>query len=176
MTFTPYTKDAITRIRNGATARDLGWPDSFYARVCRDHGLAVVSHAPKTQAASTFSESDTAPEKPSPKQISLGDCFYDPVTRILRRGETTTTFRESHGRVFAALIKSSPNETLLNGKDVADLTGLNPATGAVAVAIRELRDRLEAFDLKIESLRGRGNGGYWISDTSTDEFVKVQTP
>lgn len=52
----PYCPEALIKIRNGATAHMLGWDQTFYASVCRKHGIegalptsvapAVVAPAP----------------------------------------------------------------------------------------------------------------------------------
>jgi hypothetical protein len=45
--FVPYTRKVIQRIRNGASAKDLGWSDSMYDGICRSHGI----ERPKKRAA-----------------------------------------------------------------------------------------------------------------------------
>jgi len=59
----PYTRAAVQRIRDGASAADLGWSATMFERVCRDHGIdplarrrvvpvaaAVVEAAPPSDA------------------------------------------------------------------------------------------------------------------------------
>lgn len=48
-----YNPETLNRIRHGACAADLGWDESFYRSVCRQHGIDPMSplDALKTQRA-----------------------------------------------------------------------------------------------------------------------------
>jgi hypothetical protein len=37
----PYTPSTLRAIKAGACASDLGWPQSRYERVCREHGFTI---------------------------------------------------------------------------------------------------------------------------------------
>lgn len=37
--FVPFTREALQRLRAGASAAELGWSESFYQRICREQGI-----------------------------------------------------------------------------------------------------------------------------------------
>jgi hypothetical protein len=66
-----YTPATLARIRAGASASDIGWPDERYNRICDMYGIerrAVV-------AASII-----------PKSVAISSLSYNPSTGIVHRG------------------------------------------------------------------------------------------
>lgn len=45
----PYTRDTLDRIRKGANASHLGWPEDRYRTICRHHGIEPMASAARAE-------------------------------------------------------------------------------------------------------------------------------
>lgn len=71
MTAAQYTRDTLTRIRNGATAEQLGWDEKRYLEVCHKHQIAPVRPPlPKVDVLVA------PPIAPTPVAVPLSSCRY----------------------------------------------------------------------------------------------------
>lgn len=89
----PYNPDTLKRIRQGASARDLGWDATFYANVCRRHQIeyvpvtavpsAVVDPAPKPKPGS---KPYRGPKTTETITISLPIAYYKRIKAVSDAG------------------------------------------------------------------------------------------
>lgn len=188
MTFTPYTKDAITRIKNGATAAELGWDVTFYTRVCREHGLPqnvlalkthvvpVIADAPTISCAEAkrpgkAKKPDAAPiaaapasaPRPEPETTFVEGWILNLTTRFVTAGAASVQLSKQQVEVLRIINKGSSADPM-NGRRIAQRVGVSSAPGNVGNAVSVLRAKLAPLRLNITSRAGRINSGYWLTD------------
>jgi hypothetical protein len=88
----PYNSDALQRIRKGASARDLGWDQPFYERVCRAQGIAPVAVAVPATVAIVEKSREPSPAPPAAPRAKRA---YSPRGSGLRHPIALTTRVES---------------------------------------------------------------------------------
>lgn len=166
-----YNTDALARIKNGATARELGWDENFYTSVCRKHGLEQI-RAPKTQT--TPEIETTAPLAPSnPEPLDDGEIIFETTTRLLRRGALTLTLAMRQSDLVVLITKSN-HQHPATGRYLAERMHLD-VHGGIGGHIIALRKKLAPLGIKIGAQVGRGGGGYFFADQTTGEplIIKV---
>lgn len=173
--FVPFTRGVLTRIKNGATANELGWDETFYISICRKHGLEIIKYnPPKTQAqpeiAATPSIAPDAPAEPLPP--ATGDVSFNASSREIVRGAHRKKLSVRASDVFVLLIKGNPKDPA-NGRRIAERLGMH-VTGGIGGAVISIRNKLLALNLTVLAQSGRVNSGYWIADLPTAEPVTVK--
>lgn len=138
--FAPYTRDTLARIRQGASARELGWDETFYASVCRKHGLRIPQAEP--------------PSESSPVVIS-----YNPRTRVLKRASASIVLPVRQGLLFETIARAGQDAPVTRAM-IAMALGVG--IGSVGAYVTVLRDNLAKLHLDIAARGGRGTGGYRI--------------
>lgn len=180
MSFVPYTKEALTRIKNGATATELGWSELFYARICREHGLERIIYRPQTHIAPEIA----APFVPPPKKTkpakgdkslppATGPVIFYASTRTLSRGEHRAQLSPRVCDVFVLICKGT-REQPANGRRIAERLSIKHVESGIGSHVMVIRNRLRLLDLSVISQSGRVNSGYWIADGSTATPIKVR--
>ncbi len=175
----PFTVAALNRIKLGATARDLGWPETFYLSVCRKHGLQPNRNTPKTQAQPEIASTPIIPDIPVPKQLDKpsspaeGVVTFYPATRMVTRGDHRAMLSHRVATVFAHVIKGTPDNPA-NGRQIAELVGLVHSGAGVGGQILSIRNKLFPLDLQVIAQSGKYNSGYWLADLHTAAPVKVR--
>lgn len=98
----PYDRDTLNRIRLGARACDLGWPDDRYHRICRHHGIEprAVASIPAPMSSEPVHRGDAKDYAPRTKgknqtTTAAGQLY---VTAILPRDMEEWLRRESEIR------------------------------------------------------------------------------
>ncbi len=177
----PFTRDVLTRIKNGVTARELGWDDTFYISICRKHGLEPNVYTPKPYTLSEIAA--TVPIVSPPKKIKSvksdkslppagGDVVFCASTCEIVRGGHTIKLTPRVAQVFASIVKGTPTEPA-NGRRIAERLGFD-IRGGIGSQVLLMRAKLLRLNLSVRSQGGRINAGYWIADIPTAEFITVK--
>lgn len=173
MTYVPFTPAAVKRIREGATADDLGWSTTMYQRVCRERGIDPLA-APKLKVVPAeevpvsqeeVEKPEPAPEPEPPKQQMRKSRERDVLRFDRRTGELfyhdiVVAFNAIQAKVFEALFDKhvADHSAFITASEVCDLT-LIEEVSTVEVALRQINNRLVRLGLRIEGRRSAG-GGY----------------
>lgn len=145
----PYTRDTIALIRKGAKHDALGWDESFYTRVCREHGISF--HQPK----------ESNPNDPcSSRPVANPDCEYNVATHELVRGGEAVILTNTTGRLFCVLARG-PYTGFIGGVRVADQMGIQ--IDSVSSRTTALRKLIGPLGIRIMSER---HSGYRLADES----------
>lgn len=156
----PYTREAVQAIKEGASAADLGWDQSFYERVCRERGIHPL-----------------APSKPgAPLSFVVRPVIVDDVlrtgwgryeTRTVRfdlpefKGGTREFSRElgRHSANLLLLMSRVPTGNYVDTRAFADATGItrNFSFEVVKTALRGLEASLIYTPLSIERAERKGS-------------------
>jgi len=174
----PFTVAALARIKNGATARDLGWPETFYISVCRKHGLEPTrSHPPKTQAAPEIAAvvAPPAPAAPMPDPEPLpdnGECVFETSSRTLRRGALTLTLAPRQAELIVLIAKATTEHPAV-GPYLAERMHIE-VHGGIGGHIVALRKKVAPLGIKIGAVAGRSSSGYFIADQTTGSPLAVK--
>ncbi len=171
--FTPYNTDALTRIGNGACARELGWDDEFYKHICRKHGLgAVASQSLKTHIAPEIAPEATPPALPTPTPTTTAHGFFNAKTRDLHYGAMLICMPRRQADVFLHICAGTPAKPA-NGHTIAQRIDLQN-TDNIGGHVLALRNRLKAIGIKIDAARTRSRGGYWLVDAATGAVITIK--
>ncbi len=163
----PFTVDVLTRIKNGATARELGWDEPFYLSVCRKHGLEPNVYTPKRQAPPEIAASPPiSPEPVKPLAPATGPVTFNASTREIARGERRTTLSTRVCDVFVLICKGTP-QLPANGRRIAERLSIKHVKSGIGSHVMVIRNRLRALNLSVISQSGRVNSGYWITDLAS---------
>lgn len=166
MRFHPFNRDALARIRRGATAADLGWDDTFYTRICRQHGVSPVFTAPVTPVAAT----QTAPLPIDMLAHHPRRCAFDPATNILTRNQMSVTLTPRIGRLFLALGMSSTLGEHVTRRSLSDKLGIRADN--FGGYIQQLREAVGVLHIAVIAKMGCG-GGYSLVDSNTGQPLAV---
>lgn len=137
----PYTREAIARMRQGATAVDLGWDQATYQRRARHHGIEV---APSAIAA--------AVPEPDPDLIR-----WDVRTGEFARGKVRFAMPDKMARIFDVLHRrfAAGDLDYMPTTDLLAATRIAYQTKACKV-IAAFNDRARPCGLRIENAIRRG--------------------
>jgi len=177
--FVPFTRDVLTRIKNGATAAELGWDDTFYVSICRKHGLEIIKYSPaKTQATPVIAAVVKTEPAPAPTlkplvttQPPKGEASLNIITRVLSRGDATLTLPNRQAELLALLANATASNPM-SGQFIAARMGLD-AQGGVGGHIVALRKKLIPLGIKINADVGRGSGGYSVVDRTSNVRLRI---
>jgi hypothetical protein len=184
----PFNRDAIARIRKGATARDLGWDETFYVRVCRQHALPMMPSVEPTPVmelqpvAATIEPLAQALKSPPPlvpvvavaiprTPTADGLVIVDVAARDVRRGAASIELTRKQIIVVATLARAAPHEYVAKQ---AIAPPLDIPASSVGNYIYPVRAALRHLKVYLDSAKGRGCGGYRLLDAVTLEPLKCQ--
>lgn len=171
MTVASYNPETLNWIRNGATARDLGWDQNFYLSVCRKHGMKPIADASKTQATPEIAASvPIAPASPVPVVSNQGVRFHT-LTNALFRDADHVTLSPRQAEIFVLIVKATEAHPA-TGRSMGLRLNLDEH-GGIGGHIVALRKKTARLNIKIAAVAGRGSGGYFIVDQLTDEPLSV---
>lgn len=149
--YVPYTRNAVQLIRNGASARDLGWADSMYASVCRSHGLAQHQ----------------GPGKPVSRHVSsrvpasIEDIVrYRSAGHEVIREDVALALSRVQGIVFALLLDRwrGGTQDFISTSAILTTIGATTSEKAMKENIARLSIRLTPLRMWIESKMGSTGG------------------
>jgi biotin operon repressor len=153
----PYNRETIALIRKGATAQSLRWDDSFYQRVCKDHGIELYRP--------TALPIDTSPVAAQP--VPKCDCEYRSATQELIRGDQAVILTRTIGNLFCIIAKA-PAGCFIGGPRIATQMGVLP--DAVSSKTSMLRNLVRPLGIDINSER---HSGYRLLNANTGEPLRV---
>jgi len=161
----PFNPHALTRIKNGATAAELGWDQSFYESVCRKHGLPILK-LPEPD------KPDAPQTPPVAPDAMLSPYHYDAATGVLRTdGNNRVRLLPPLNTVFLPLARLGAGGRL-SGKLLGVRAGLSRQH--VCRMVQRLRTELAIVGLGIHAGNGRGSQGYRLVDADNHNPVRVR--
>lgn len=167
----PYSRDALTLIRSGASAVDLGWNAEFYHRICRRHELREISSpAPPDQTAvkSPLSGYDKSKLDLEAVRDLTAYLPFKPWSHAERRiitfdyhhGEQAIRYSREVGRNMACLLimMARAENNVVPSTELTAAIGGNPRSGKtqLSIAVRALRTALIRSRLDMLGKRGAG--------------------
>ena len=146
----PYTRAAVQRIRDGASAADLGWSATMFERVCRDHGIDPLARRRVVPVAAAVVEA-APPSDALRFDAKTGEIFHEGLVIALPRVQA---------QIFAVLYDAyrMGNRDFIPAGTIHRLTENDADCSTVPTAIRRIKVRLAKLPLTIESKNGH-NGG-----------------
>lgn len=141
----PFTRAAVDLIRKGASARDLGWSDGMYARVCRNHGLKVVEPAPF--------------ERPKPPTNPYRLIRYDDGLAVIEfNGRVVSLRSPSDATIFATLLHRARkgDDSLMPSEDFRSSRERKWSTSQFCRLVDRLNETIAPLGLIVETKRGNG--------------------
>lgn len=152
----PYTRAAVQRIREGATAAELGWSGTMFERVRREHGIdimPIVKAAPIVPEAEIPSARVVAADEGAVLRFDrkTGDIFYHGVVIPLKPVQA---------KVFEAFfdLHASGDEAFHTAEDINKRMGSTSEAHAAMQSIRALNHKLQRIGVRIESKQGNCGG------------------
>jgi len=141
----PYTRAAIKLIRDGASAKDLGWSESRYDTVCRSHG--IEREKPRPQAVA-------APSDRPPHELD----FRHKSGEVIRAG-IIVSLPSMQARAFKPLYDRLVlnDDSFMSGAEIGELIACVPRSAYRT--FDRLNKRLAPLRCRIES-KGGNLGGF----------------
>ena len=170
-TSAPYTPATLNRIRQGASALQLGWREERYVRVCRDHGIEPVAAAPvsvvtiERPKVIIVAEVVREPAPYIPPAMPMGGVgpYWDDETGTFCCGPACVTVSSLQqikimNRLFGSYRVS--DAARLSGAEIADMLGTSPE--CARQHIFNLSRKIAPTGWCVTGNKGRG-GGYQLA-------------
>ena len=169
----PFNRDALVLIRKGASAAELGWSESFYVRICREHG--VQPHV-ATKPAASVQPSDAVgaamaallhtPWPQGERRTVVFECFVAGRPRRFTRA-----VGRDQAKMFAML--ATRKDEKITGTVLHRECGYQVRETLWGTVARHLRTSLIGTPLDLDGRKGTG-GGYRIISAATQRPIPVK--
>ena len=149
MTPAPFSPATLKRIREGASAADLGWNQQRYNRICDTHGLEKVASADNVKAVVLGA-----------RAVDYGRVNYNPATGLITCGYQDVLLsggREKDVFEFLFARASRDDDTLVSRNELIATTGVCSLT-YMGSLLRRLSAKIEPVQCRIEYHVGASGG------------------
>jgi hypothetical protein len=143
----PYNPSTLELIRAGASSRELGWDASFYASVCRKHGIEGVPY-PTVKATLPLPADD-----PNALHWSM-------AAGVIRRGEAFVSLSAQQAVLFNTLFRRRKDEHFVPGEVLCNQIG---ERSRVSQIVRVMNPKIEPLGIRIKTKLAK-HGGYRLID------------